>query len=81
MSIPHPFDSESQWVMRAVQSQRFDPTIKYPLPEGITIEKATSLRKRADCILEEFQGKGIVDVFAELFKKGSTKKYDSNNLK
>lgn len=68
MSIPSPVDSESQWVMRAVQTQRIDPSFRHPLPEGISIEKADSLRKRADTILEEFQGKDLVDTLANKFK-------------
>ena len=68
MSIPSPVDSESQWVMRAVQTQRIDPSFRHPLPEGISIEKADSLRKRADTILEEFQGRDLVDTLANKFK-------------
>ena len=68
MSIPSPVDSESQWVMRAVQTQRIDPNFRHPLPEGISIEKADSLRKRADTILEEFQGRDLVDTLANKFK-------------
>jgi len=72
MSIPSPVDSESQWVMRAVQTQRIDPSFRHPLPEGISIEKADSLRKRADTILEEFQGRDLVDTLANNFKGQST---------
>ena len=72
MSIPFPVDSESQWVMRAVQTQRIDPSFRHPLPEGISVEKADSLRKRADIILEEFQGRDLIDTLANRFKGQST---------
>lgn len=73
MTIPFPHDSESQWVMRAVLTQRIDPHFKYPFPDGISIDKAKSLRNRADAILEEFQGRHLVDDLADSFKNQSTR--------